>query len=66
MTQGTIRKLVHLCNGTDLPTTHLVNAHNGVGYGYITSLGGDVFFDDAGLTNLRFDLHFPRNEITDL
>jgi hypothetical protein len=55
MTQGTIRKLIHLCNGTDFPATHLVPAHNGVGYGYIQSLAGDVFFDDLGLKNLRFD-----------
>jgi cold shock CspA family protein len=55
MTQGTIRRLIHLCSANDFPSTHLVSAHNGVGYGYIKSLSGDVFFDDLGLTNLRFD-----------
>jgi cold shock CspA family protein len=55
MTQGTIQKLTHLCSGTDFSSTHLVNAHNGVGYGYIKSPEGDVFFDDLSLTNLRFD-----------
>ena len=55
MTHGTIQKLTHLCTGTDFPSTHLVNAHNGVGYGYIKSPEGDVFFDDLSITNLRFD-----------
>ena len=55
MPQGTIRRLIHLCSGSDFPTTHLVTAHNGVGYGYIGSLVGDVFFDDHGLENRRFD-----------
>jgi cold shock CspA family protein len=55
MVQGPIRSLIHLSAGTDFPSTHLVNAHNGVGYGYIASPDGDVFFDDSGLANLRFD-----------
>jgi cold shock CspA family protein len=55
MTQGMIRRVIHLCCGTDFSSTHLVNAYNGVGYGYITSPEGDVFFDDSGLKNVRFD-----------
>jgi cold shock CspA family protein len=38
-----------------MPSTHLVSAHNGVGYGYIRTAGGDVFFDAAAVANLRFD-----------
>lgn len=53
--QGKIRKLVHLSAGTDLPTTHLVASMNGVGYGYVASLNGDVFFDYAAVKNRRFD-----------
>lgn len=55
MVQGTIRKLIHLSAGTDLPTTHLVSSMNGVGYGYVASLNGDVFFDYAAVRNRRFD-----------
>jgi cold shock CspA family protein len=55
MAQGTIRKLIHLSAGTDLPTTHLVSTANGVGYGYIESDAGDVFFDYSAVKNRRFD-----------
>jgi cold shock CspA family protein len=55
MTQGAIRKLIHLSAGTDLPATHLIPAANGVGYGYIGTVDGDVFFDYSALKNLRFD-----------
>ena len=55
MAQGVIRTLTHLSNGTDLPATHFVPAANGVGYGYISTTEGDVFFDYAALKNLRFD-----------
>ncbi len=55
MVQGTIRKLMHLSSGTDLPATHLIPAFNGVGYGYIETVNGDVFFDYSAITNLRFD-----------
>ena len=38
------------------PATHLVPAANGVGYGYIATADGDVFFDDSSaVKNLRFD-----------
>ena len=38
-----------------LPATHLVPAANGVGYGYIATADGDVFFDYAAVKNLRLD-----------
>jgi cold shock CspA family protein len=53
--RGVIRQLKHMSAGTDVPSTHLVSAHNGVGYGYIRTPGGDVFFDASAITNLRFD-----------
>ncbi len=55
MVRGAIRQLIHLSIGTDLPATHLVPAANGVGYGYIATAGGDVFFDNSAVRNLRFD-----------
>jgi cold shock CspA family protein len=55
MVRGAIRQLIHLSTGTDLPATHLVPAANGVGYGYIATADGDVFFDYAAVKNLRFD-----------
>ena len=55
MVQGTIRKLVHLSAGTDIPSTHLVSTHDGVGYGYIGTPEGDVFFPSSAITNSRFD-----------
>lgn len=55
MVQATIRKLIHLSSGTDVPATHLVPGANGVGYGYIESVDGDVFFDYAAVKNRRFD-----------
>jgi cold shock CspA family protein len=55
MVRGAIRKLVHQSAGTDIPTTHLVSAHNGVGYGYIGTPNGDVFFDWAAVKNRPFD-----------
>lgn len=55
MVQGTIRKLIHLSSGTDLPATHLIPSRNVVGYGFIGTLAGDVFFDYAAVTNRRFD-----------
>ena len=55
MIRGAIRQLIHLSTGTDLPATHLVPAANGVGYGYIATADGDVFFDYSAVKNLRFD-----------
>jgi cold shock CspA family protein len=55
LVRGVIRQLKHLSAGTDVPSTHLVSAHNGAGYGYIRTLGGDVFFDASAISNLRFD-----------
>jgi len=55
MVQGAIRKLIHLSSGTDVPATHLIPAANGVGYGYIETVNGDVFFDYAAVKNRRFD-----------
>jgi hypothetical protein len=53
--RGVIHRLKHLSAGTDVSTTHLVAAHNGVGYGYIRTPEGDVFFDAPAITNRRFD-----------
>jgi cold shock CspA family protein len=53
--RGVIRQLKHLSAGTDIPATHLVAAHNGVGYGYINTPLGEVFFDASAVTNVRFD-----------
>jgi cold shock CspA family protein len=53
--RGVIRQLKHLSAGSDIAATHLVSAHNGVGYGYIRTPAGDVFFDASAITNLRFD-----------
>ncbi len=55
MARGAIRKLVQLSAGTEIPSTHLVATHNGVGYGYIGTPAGDVFFDAAAVKNRRFD-----------
>jgi cold shock CspA family protein len=55
LARGVIRQLRHMSAGTDVPSTHLVAAHNGVGYGYILTSGGDVYFDAAAITNSRFD-----------
>jgi cold shock CspA family protein len=55
LVRGAIHRLKHLSAGTDIPTTHLVAAHNGVGYGYIRTPQGDVFFDASAITNVRFD-----------
>lgn len=55
MQRGAIRKLIQLSAGTDIPSTHLVSTHNGVGYGYIGTPDGDVFFDAAAVKNCRFD-----------
>jgi cold shock CspA family protein len=55
MPLSTIRKLIHLCNGTDIATTHLITSHNGVGYGYIAGPDGDLYFDNQALQNRRFD-----------
>jgi cold shock CspA family protein len=55
MVRGAIRQLTHLSSGTDITTTRLVSTHNGVGYGYIGTPEGDVFFDSSAVTNLRFD-----------
>jgi cold shock CspA family protein len=62
LVRGVIHRLKHLSAGTDIPTTHLVAAHNGVGYGYIRTPEGDVFFDASAITNLRFDQ--LRREVT--
>ena len=40
---------------TDVPSTHLVSTHNGVGYGYIKTPNGGVFFDASAIKNRRFD-----------
>jgi cold shock CspA family protein len=53
--RGIIRQLKHLSAGTDVPSTHLIAAHNGVGYGYIGTPDGDVFFDATAIKNLPFD-----------
>lgn len=53
--RGIIRQLWHLSAGSDVPSTHLVAAHNGVGYGTIGTPNGDVYFDAAAIKNLRFD-----------
>jgi cold shock CspA family protein len=50
-----ILRLVQLSAGTDVPSTHLVSTHNAVGYGYIGTPEGDVFFDAAAVNNRRFD-----------
>jgi len=55
LVRGAIRQLRHLSAGTDILSTHLVSAHNGVGYGYIRTPEGDVFFDASAITDLRFD-----------
>ena len=55
LVRGVIRQLKHLSAGADIAATHLVPAHNGVGYGYIRTPGGEVFFDASAITNLRFD-----------
>ena len=55
MVRGVIHRLIHLSAGTDVPSTRLVSAHNGVGYGYIGTPDGDVFFDASAITNLPFD-----------
>ncbi len=55
MLRGTIRRLVHLSAGRDVRTTHLISTHNGVGYGYIRTPDGDVFFDASAIENLPFD-----------
>ncbi len=55
MPQGSIRQLIHLSAGTDVPATHLVPALNNVGYGYIESVVGDVYFDYSAIRNCRFD-----------
>lgn len=64
LVRGVIRQLNHMSAGTDILSTHLVSAHNGVGYGYIRTPGGDVFFDASAITNLRFD-HLARNMTVD-
>lgn len=53
--RGVIRQLKHLSAGTDVPSTHLVAARNGTGYGYISTSVGDVFFDASAVTNVHFD-----------
>jgi cold shock CspA family protein len=50
-----ILRLRHLSAGTDVASTRLVAAHNSVGYGYIHSPAGEVFFDASAITNLPFD-----------
>ncbi len=53
--RGVIRQLRCLSAGTDIPSVHLISAHNYAGYGYTTAPAGDVFFDAAAITNRRFD-----------
>jgi cold shock CspA family protein len=55
LVRGVIRQLKHLSAGSDVPSTHLVSAHNGVGYGYIGTRDGDVFFDASAIKNGGFD-----------
>lgn len=55
LVRGVIHRLKHLSAGTDIRSTHLVSAHNGVGYRYIRTPEGDVFFDASAVTNVRFD-----------
>jgi cold shock CspA family protein len=55
MVRGAIRQIIHLSAGTDVPATHLVPAVNGVGYGYIATAAGDVFFDYSAIKDRRFD-----------
>jgi cold shock CspA family protein len=55
LARGVIGQLKHLSAGTDVPSTHLVSAHNSVGYGYIRTPDGDVFFDASAVTNRRFE-----------
>ncbi len=55
LVRGVISQLKFLSCGTDVPSTHLVPSHNTVGYGYIRTPAGDVFFDASALTNRRFD-----------
>lgn len=55
LTRGVVRQLKHLSAGTDIPSTHLVAAHNGAGYGYIGTPEGNVFFDSSAVTDVRFD-----------
>ena len=53
--RGVIRQLRCLSAGTDIPSVHLIAAHNYAGYGYIAAPAGDVFFDAGAITNRRFD-----------
>jgi cold shock CspA family protein len=53
--RGLIRELKHLSAGTDVSSTHLVSTLNSVGYGYIRTPEGGVFFDASAVTNVRFD-----------
>jgi cold shock CspA family protein len=53
--RGRISELKHLSAGTDVTSTHLVSALNSVGYGYIRTADGGVFFDASAVTNVRFD-----------
>ncbi len=53
--RGTISQLTHLSSGTDNPAAHPVAAHNDVGYGFIRTPRGDVFFDASAIKNRRFD-----------
>jgi cold shock CspA family protein len=55
LARGVIRQLIHLSAGTDIRSTHLVATHNGVGYGYIGTPSGDVYFDASAMTSIRFD-----------
>ena len=63
LTQGSIRELKHVSAGTDVASTHLVAAHNSVGYGFIHSPGGDVFFDASAITNIPFDRLIPNMSV---
>jgi hypothetical protein len=55
LVRGVIRQLTHLSAGTDILSTHLVSAHDGVGYRNIRTPEGDVFFDASAIMDLRFD-----------
>jgi cold shock CspA family protein len=57
--RGKVRQLRCLSAGTDIPSTHLISAHNYAGYGCITAPAGDVFFDASAITNRRFDQLTP-------
>ena len=56
MSTGTISKLVHLSEQTEMPNAQLVRDHNPCGYGYIHGAEAeDVYFDYDDLEGTRFN-----------